>query len=315
MSASAAPAPRSGPVRRVKAALYAWISRRYMPGCSNYNTLAVRRASRSKRQARQMFAAHGFPHAQGRVFAGFGAARRFAQEHGYPLVVKPNVSGFSRGSHFPINDAAELTRACWWAKAWWPTSIVERYLSGANYRVLATPERIASVIQRYPPFVDGDGVSDIDTLIDAENAVRERMGLYPIMHPIAKGDAARAHLNKQGLDFSSVPAAGERVTVFHRVALAPGGVVETIDQGSIPEVNRQLFKDVVKAWDARLFGVDVIFEKGIHIDYREQKTILLEVNSRPYTRMHSAPRYGEVEDLTAFYAEMDALTVDDADTF
>jgi len=305
----------SGPVRRLKSALYAWISRRYMPGCSNYNTLAVRRASRSKRQAREMFARHGFPHAHGLVFTGFGAARRFAREHGFPLVVKPNVSGFSRGSHFPITSEAQLTRACRWVKAWWPTSIVEQYLLGANYRVLATPDRIASVIRRYPPFVDGDGHSDIDALIDAENATRERMGLYPTIHPIARNEAARAYLKKQGLDFSSVPASGERVYVFNRVALAPGGVVETIDQRTVPEANQQLFRAVVKAWDARLFGVDVIFEKGIEIDWREQKTILLEVNSRPYTRMHEAPRFGEVEDLSAFYAEMDALTVDDADTF
>ena len=306
---------RDGPVRHLKASLYAWISRRYMPGCSNYNTLEVRRASRSKRQAREMFARHGFPHAKGEVFTGFGTARRFAREHGYPLCVKPNVSGFSRGSHFPIRDAAELDRACRWVKAWWPTSIVERYLAGANYRVLATPDRVVSTIRRYPPFVDGDGASDIDTLIDAENATRERMGLYPTMHPIAKNGAARAWLARQGLDLASVPPAGVRVNVFNRVALAPGGIVEVIDQATLPEANRQLFKDVVKAWDARLFGVDVIFEHGIETDWREQESILLEVNSRPYTRMHSAPRYGEAEDLDAFHAEMDALNVDDADTF
>lgn len=286
-----------------------------MAGCSNYNTLEVRRASRSKRQAREMFARHGFPHASGAIFTSPFAAQRFARKHGYPLVVKPNVSGFSRGSHFPINSSLDLWKASLAVKVWWPTSVIEQYLLGANYRVLATQDELVSVIRRYPPFVDGDGVSTIAHLIEQENATRESMGLYPTMHPIETSSATRRYLAQQGLTLGSVPAAGERIYTFNRVALAPGGIVETIDRGSMPEANRQLFLDVMQAFDARLFGIDVIFERGIEYDWREQKTILLEVNSRPYTRMHDYPRYGEREDLSAFKTEMDELVVADSDTF
>ena len=302
-------------MRALKARLYRWISQRYMPGCSNYNTLDVRKASRSKQQARAMFARHDFPHARGEIFYSPFAAARFARQHGFPLVIKPNVSGFSRGSHFPIRTMAELWRAALWVKVWWPSSVVEQYLDGANYRVLATRDEIVSVIQRYPPFVDGNGSDTISTLIDTENATRERMGLYPTMHPIEKSQAVTAWLQRHGRSLDTVPADGERVTLFHRVALAPGGIVQTIDLDRLPEVNRRLFLDVVKAFDAALFGIDVIFENGIEHDYRKQKCILLEVNSRPYTRMHSAPRYGRVPELDGFYARMDALHVADTDTF
>lgn len=286
-----------------------------MAGCSNYNTLEVRRASRSKRQARDMFARHDFPHAQGDVFTNPLSAKRFADKHGYPLVIKPNVSGFSRGSHFPINNASDLWKAAFAVKVWWPTSIVEQYLEGANYRVLATQTDLASVIRRYPPFVDGDGQHTIAELINTENATREQMGLYPTIHPIDTSSQTLRYLARQGLTMQSVPAANERVYTFNRVALAPGGIVETIDRATVPDVNKQLFLDVIKAFDARLFGIDVIFERGIEFDWREQKTILLEVNSRPYMRMHDYPRFGPVEDLSAFKAEMDALVVDDTDTF
>ena len=298
-----------------KALLYAWVSRRYMPGCSNYNTLEVRRGSRSKRQARERFAAHGIPHAKGRVFVNPLDAIRFGEEHGFPLCVKPNVGGFSRGSHFPIESMAELRKAAFAVKPWWPTSVVEEYLAGANYRVLATDEELVSVIRRYPPFVDGDGSRTVAELVDAENATREAMGLYPTMHPIGKEKANAAHLARQGLSFDSVPEAGRRVELFHRVALAPGGIVETIDRATIPAANRELFLKVVRAFGARLFGIDVIFEHGIETDYREQRCIFLEVNSRPYTRMHAFPRYGEADDLDAFHADMDSLAVADTDTF
>lgn len=286
-----------------------------MAGCSNYNTLEVRKASRSKRQARQMFARNNIPHAKGTLFLNPWSAHKFAREHGFPLCIKPNVSGFSRGSHFPINNFKELWKAAVWVKVWWPTSIVEQYLSGANYRVLATPDTMVSVIRRYPPFIDGNGLDTIATLIDAENATRESMGLYPTIHPIEKSADTIAYLAKQGLSLTSIPKKNERVYTFNRVALAPGGVVETIDKNTIPQANRDLFLKVIKIFDAQLFGIDVIFEKGIETDYREQNCIFLEVNSRPYTRMHSVPRYGKVEDLEPFYNQMETLENTDADIF
>ncbi len=286
-----------------------------MAGCSNYNSLQVRKASRSKRQAREMFARHGIPHAKGTLFLNPWSAHKFAKTHGFPLCIKPNVSGFSRGSHFPINNFRELWKAALMVKVWWPTSVVEQYLLGANYRVLATGDSLISVIRRYPPFVDGNGRDTISQLIDDENQTRESMGLFPTIYPINKSQATIDYLARQNKTLESIPDQGERVYTFNRVALAPGGIVEIIDQSAIPAANKELFLQVINAFDAKLFGVDVIFEKGIETDYREQRCIFLEVNSRPYTRMHEVPRYGNKENLEPFYNEMDSLVVADSDTF
>ncbi len=286
-----------------------------MDGCSNYNSLAVRKSSRSKEQARAMFAKNDVPHARGQIFINPFSAQKFAQEHGFPLCIKPNVSGFSRGSHFPITNNKELWKAALMVKVWWPSSVIEQYLHGANYRVLATQDQIVSIIRRYPPFIDGDGQHSIGDLIDSENAVRKEMDLHPTIYPIKKSPDVSAYLAKHGLNFDSVPGKDERIYLFNRVALAPGGVVETIDQNDVPEINKTLFRNVVKQFDASLFGIDVIFEHGIEQDYTTQKCIFLEVNSRPYTRMHEKPRYGAVDDLQPFYDKMDALAVTDTNTF
>lgn len=302
-------------MKSLKSLVYAWISQKYMAGCSNYNSLQVRKASRSKRQAREMFARHGIPHAKGTLFLNPWSAHKFAKTHGFPLCIKPNVSGFSRGSHFPINNFRELWKAALMVKVWWPTSVVEQYLLGANYRVLATGDSLISVIRRYPPFVDGNGRDTISQLIDDENQTRESMGLFPTIYPINKSQATIDYLARQNKTLESIPDQGERVYTFNRVALAPGGIVEIIDQSAIPAANKELFLQVINAFDAKLFGVDVIFEKGIETDYREQRCIFLEVNSRPYTRMHEVPRYGNKENLEPFYNEMDSLVVADSDTF
>lgn len=286
-----------------------------MDGCSNYNELAVRKNSRSKAQARAHFAEFDIPHAKGDLFINPWRAHKFAKQHGFPLCIKPNVSGYSRGSHFPIRNYRELWKAALWAKVWWPVSVVEQYLLGANYRVLATPDEIVSVIRRYPPFIDGDGTHSISDLIDIENSVREEMLLAPTIFPIKKSNSVVEYLAKQGLTLDSVPAKDERIYVFNRVALAPGGVVETIDQNTIPDVNKALFQRVVKDFNANLFGIDVILEEGIEKDYREQGCIFLELNSRPYIKMHLKPRYNEADDLQPFFDRMDAMSIADDDIF
>ena len=302
-------------MKKLRALIYAWISDKYMHGCSSYNSLEVRKSCRSKAQGRVVFAENDIPHARGMVFLWPWSGHGFAKKYGFPVVVKPNVSGYSRGSYFPINTFGELWRAIFLAKLWWPTTIIEQYLQGANYRVLATDHSLISVIRRYPPFVVGDGRSTISELIDKENAVRQQMQLHPVIYPIKKSSEVVHHLDKFGLSLDSVPARDAHIELFHRVALAPGGVVETIDQTTIPEENRKLFQSVVRMFDANVFGIDVIFEKGIETSHREQKCIFIEVNSRPYMEMHHFPRFGEKEDFSADLAELDKLDIKDKDIF
>lgn len=148
-----------------------------------------------------------------------------------------------------------------------------------------------------------------------ENKVREEMQLYPVIHPLKENAQSRAFLAKQGLNFNSVPKQGQRVTLFYRISLAPGVVLEVIDKQLLPEVNKLLLKEVLHLFDANILGIDVILEKGIEHDYREQKCIFLEVNSRPYLKMHAYPRYGEPEDLSAYFDELDSLEIKQSDTF
>ena len=300
-------------MKAIKKLLYAYLSKKYMDGCSNYNSLEVRRNSRSKGQGRAVFEKHDLPHAKGDIFISPLRAIKFAKEHGFPLAIKPNVSGYSRGSHFPIKNYKELWKAALLVKIWWPKSVVEQYLLGSNYRVLTTRDEVVSTIRRYPPFVIGDGVSSIDALIDQENATRESMKLHPVIYPIKKSPQVSSYLKRQGLGFESVPAKDEHVDLFNRVALSPGGVVETIDNTTMHPDNEALFKRVVDVFGANVLGIDVIFENGLETSYKTQRCILLEVNTRPYMKMHDVPRYGDKPDLTAFYAEMDSLEIADAD--
>jgi len=302
-------------MKKLKAIIYALISKKFMDGCSNYNSLAVRKSCRSKGQGRAIFAKNNLPHARGMIFIWPWTTHKFTKEHGFPLVIKPNVSGYSRGSYFPINTYGQLYKAIFLAKIWWPTTVIEQFLLGSNYRVLATDHSLVSVIRRYPPFVIGNGKDTISKLIDDENAIRQEMELHPVIYRLKKDESVVKHLSNQNLNLQSVPAEDQHVELFHRVALAPGGIIETIDRDTIPQENKELFYSVVKMFNANVFGIDVIFEKGIEVPHTEQKCIFIEVNSRPYIKMHHYPRYGAKEDFSAGIAELDELHIDDKDVF
>ena len=262
-----------------------------------------------------MFATNSIPHAKGTVFFGPWKAIAFARKHGFPLVVKPNVGGFSRGSYFPIVSFKELLKAVFMVKIWWPTSVIEQYLEGKNYRVVVVAGEIMAVIRRYPPFVDGDGSSSIGELIDRENEIRENMDLYPVIHPIPKDGKIKGYLRKNGQDLDTIAPSGERVRLYNRISLAPGGVVETLEKESMAPENKDMFLEILSHFGANILGIDAIFEKGIETSYREQRCILLEVNSRPYLKMHDVPRYGKKEDLTEFYQRLNSLVIEKPDIY
>ncbi|NRA24685.1 MAG: cyanophycin synthetase [Oleispira sp.] len=308
-------------MQAMKKKIYHWISQHFMDGCSSYNDLAVRRRCRSKEQARAVFAQAKVPHAKGLIFLNPLKAHQFAKQYGFPLVIKPNVSGFSRGSYFPINSYGQLWKAIFLAKLWWPTTVVEQYLLGKNYRVVVVKGsdnhqgELMSVIERFSPYVQGDGLQTIDQLIDEENGVRKTMGLFPVIHPLSKGKVTQRFLAKYAYSLATVPKKGEIVPLFYRISLAPGGVVSIIDQQSIPQVNKDLFTDVLAMFDANILGIDVIMAQGINTPYDQQDCILLEVNSRPYLKMHDYPRFGQKEDLSRYFSHLDQFEINQADVF
>jgi len=287
-----------------------------MNGCSDYNSLNVRRSCRTKEQGKLVFQKIDIPTAKSRMFYLPFAAFSFVKEHGYPVCIKPDVSGYSRGSHFPIKNKWQLLRACFLVKIWWPKSIIESYLAGRNYRIVTIKGEVMSIIQRYPPSVVGNGKDDIATLIRDENKIREEMKLSPtIKHIPENHKAIEKHLRLNNLDFSSVPKKDEQVYLHHKIALKLGSIVEVIDKTTITENNLKQLQKILTHFEANILGIDVICEESVATDFDKQNCIFLEVNSRPYLKMHDAPRFGEKEDLSPYYAKLDKLDIENRGTY
>ncbi len=294
---------------KIKKLIYKFIEDKFLHGCSDYNSLEVRKLCRSKKQAREMFQKYDVPHAKGSIFYNPYTAYKFVQQHWFPVVLKPNVWGYSRGSFFPITNYKDFWKAMFFVKLWWPSSVIEQYLLWKNYRVVVTKWSVDIVMERYPGFVIWDGKKTVSRLIDEENKEREKMNLIPVIHTIEKWSRVKNHMKQFGYHFDSILEKGKKLTMYHRVSLAPGGVLETVGVETITEKNKEIFFKILDAFGANVFGIDVIMEKGIDVDFDKQECIFLEVNSRPYLEMHNYPRYWEKPDMKPLYEKLDALDI------
>ena len=299
-------------MKAFKRFIYKFVEDKFLQGCSDYNSLEVRKSCRSKEQARNMFKKHNVPHAKGTIFFNPYKAYKFVKKHWFPVCIKPNVWWYSRWSYFPINTWKDFWFACFLVKIWWPTSVIEKYLLWKNYRVVVTKTWwVEIVMQRYPSFVVWDGIKTISDLIDIENKIRSDMKLSPVIHLIEKNKRTKDFLKKQWLTLNSVLEKERKTFLFHRVSLAPWGILETINISKITKKNKEIFLKILDSFDSNIFWIDVIMEKGISIDYDKQKCIFLEVNSRPYLKMHEFPRYWKVPNMNKIYANLERLEIKD----
>jgi D-alanine-D-alanine ligase-like ATP-grasp enzyme len=279
---------------------YAYIKENiFLTECSNYNSVKARKNSRTKERGRSVFNKNNIPCAKGVAFTNPYKAYHFVKLYGFPVVVKPNYGGFSRGSFFPINNLKELWISLFLVKLFWPKTIIEEYIEGKNYRIVVAKGRVIAVTRRYAAFVRGDGKSTIKALINEENRIREQMKIIPIIKYIRPDNTMIGHLKKNQWNLRSIPKKGELVKLNRKITLSTGGVIENLAQNNIPKKNVALFKKVLESFESNLLGIDVILGKGIEFDYDKQKCVFLEVNSRPYLKMHKYPRYGNPVDIDA----------------
>jgi D-alanine-D-alanine ligase-like ATP-grasp enzyme len=299
----------------MKQFIYQFLSKYFLSDCSAYNSLKVRQNCRSKKQARSCFEQLKIPYAKGKIFINPLNVFSFVKKYHFPVVIKPNVGGFSRGAYFPIKTKWQLFKASIGVKKWWFSSVIEQYLEGKNYRIVVIKDEVMAIVRRYPPFVIGDGMQSINELINEENQLRQTMKLTPEVKLIPKNRAIKKHLKQHYYSFETVLKKQQKFYLHPKISLKLGSVVEVIKKEDLSENNKKTLLNILNFFDANILGIDVICKKDLSEDFNQQECIFLEVNSRPYLKMHDFPRYGKAEDLSLFYHQLDRLNINDKETF
>jgi cyanophycin synthetase len=113
----------------------------------------------------------GFPVPKGDIVLSSAEALSIAKEIGYPIAIKPVVGHKGIGVTADIQNADELELAFDRAVQAIPENerirvIVEKSISGSDFRLLCVNGRFVAATERRPASVVGDGYLTIDELID-----------------------------------------------------------------------------------------------------------------------------------------------------
>ena len=254
--------------------------------------------AQDKELTRTLLAEAGIPVPEGRPVSDATDAWAVAEEIGGPVVVKPRYGNQGRGVSVDLSTREEVEQAWQVAREEESTVVVERFVTGADYRVLVVGGKVVAAARRHPPTVVGDGQSTVKQLVDRVNEDPRRCCDHAgALSPVRIDEVALAVLTEQGLVPESVPAAERTVFLRQNANLSTGGTSEDVTDIIHPEVAAR----AVEA--ARIIGLDVagidIVTADITQSLESQRGVVIEVNAGPGLRMHLEPTVGTPRNVGA----------------
>ena len=256
------------------------------------STSAVSEAiAQDKDLTKRLLRAAGVPVPIGEPVADVAAALAAAERIGWPVVVKPQDG--NQGKGVTVNIAGPQGIAAAFAAAEpYGTVMVEKFLHGADYRLLVVGDQLVAAARRDPPLVIGDGSSTVRELIDRVNAdPRRGDGHATPLTRMRLDDIAIARLAVQQLTPDSVPDKGRRVILRNNANLSTGGSATDVTDDVHPEVAARAVA-AAQMIGLDICGVDVVCDTVLE-PLEEQCGGIVEVNAAPGLRMHLTPSYGK----------------------
>ncbi len=212
---------------------------------------------------------------------------RAADQIGYPVVVKPDDRGKSRGVTVGVRDRASLGQAFRKAREASVTVLIEALVPGADHRLLVVNGTLVAAAKRVLAQVIGDGQRSVAALVDEVNRdPRRGAGFAKVLVRLALDDEADRMLADAGLTRASVPASGQFVQLRGNANISTGGTAADVTR-EIHIDNRLAAERAARLVGLNVAGVDFI-SPDITRSWREVGGAICEVNHSPALRQHWA---------------------------
>lgn len=245
----------------------------------------------------------GLPVPNGDVVKTVDGAVEVAGEIGYPVILKPIAANHGRGISGRIGDESQLREAWELSSSYGSRIVVEQFAEGRDHRVLVVNGKVVAAAERVPAHVTGDGKRTVSELVDVGNRdLRRGVGHTRILTRLPADRATVEYLAKSGRTLDTVPAKGEFVALRQTANLSTGGT--SIDRTD------EMHPDNITACEmaAGVVGLDIagidIVTPDISVPFRENKSVIIEVNAGPGIRMHTHPAEGEPRNVAAPILDM-----------
>lgn len=268
----------------------------------NTSNIAVEIAC-DKEETKYLLEMNAIPVAKGDIVRSEEGLRKVISRIGFPLVFKPINGNHGKGATINVTNEEDAIRALEFAQKYSRSVVVERFITGFDFRALVIDHVFVAAAWRVPANVVGDGTSTVQQLIDATNAdPRRGYGHENVLTEITVDQHTLDILNKKNYTLDTVIAKDEILYLKSTANLSTGGTSRDITDLVHPE-NVFLFERISRVIGLDICGVDVM-APNLTEPLSQNGGVVLEVNAAPGFRMHLAPIEGLPRNVAAPVLDM-----------
>lgn len=210
---------------------------------------------------------------------------------GYPIVIKPIDGNHGKGNTTNITTWEQAVVAFAAAKVYGKNVIVEKFITGFDFRVLVINYKFICAALRTPASVIGDGKNTIQYLIDETNKdPRRGYGHEKVLTKITIDQFTQKMLDEKNYSLETVPEKNELVLLKPTANLSTGGTSTDVTDEVHPD-NIIMCERIAKIIGLDICGIDIM-AKDLRTPVTKNGGCILEVNAAPGFRMHIDPSEG-----------------------
>ncbi len=257
----------------------------------------------NKELTKKMLDMASIPVANGSICVDEEDLAETIEKIGYPIVLKPLDGNHGKGASINVTNWEDAVSGLAFAKKYSHRIIVEKFITGFDFRILVIDNKLVAAAKRVPAHVVGDDLNTIRELIDKTNLdPRRGYGHENVLTQIDVDRDTEDLLDKLNYTLETIPKNGEIVYLKSTANLSTGGTSVDITDMMHPE-NIFLAERISRVIGLDICGVDIMAE-NLTQPLKENGGVILEVNAAPGFRMHLAPSEGLPRNVAAPVIDM-----------
>ncbi|MBB1194583.1 cyanophycin synthetase [Flavobacterium sp. SOK18b] len=257
----------------------------------------------NKEQTKKMLENASIPVASGSICVDEESLADVIKKIGYPIVLKPLGGNHGKGASINVTNWEDAVSGLAFAQTYGKRVIVEKFITGFDFRVLVIDNKLVAAAKRVPAHVVGNGVDTIQQLIYTTNLdPRRGYGHENVLTQIDVDRDTEDLLEKLNYTLETIPNNGETVFLKSTANLSTGGTSVDVTDMMHPE-NIFLAERISRVIGLDVCGVDIMAE-NLTQPLKENGGVILEVNAAPGFRMHLAPSEGLPRNVAAPVIDM-----------
>ncbi|MES2681595.1 MAG: cyanophycin synthetase [Bacteroidota bacterium] len=257
----------------------------------------------NKDETKRMLQEAAIPVAKGMCIVSEEQVKEVIEKVKFPLVFKPLDGNHGKGASINVKTEEEAIAAFHHAKKYSRKIIVEKFITGYDFRVLVINHRFIAAALREPAHVTGDGKSTIQELIDRENKdPRRGYGHENVLTEISIDRETHEQLLKYNYTLETVLKKDELCYLKGTANLSTGGTSTDVTDIMHP-TNIFTCERISRVIGLDICGIDIM-AKNLSEPLEVSGGVVLEVNAAPGFRMHLAPAKGLPRNVAAPVIDM-----------